>query len=73
MSRLFFLPGIIATMVGMSVCGTSIYNLMPVVLAELCGPDSISTGLGLQIFTQSLSFLSSSFVAGMLTRWHIPM
>lgn len=60
----FFFAGVIMLMLGMSVCGTSVYNLIPVLLMELCGADSITTGIGSQVFMQSFENIVSSFIAG---------
>jgi len=48
----------------LGAAGTSTFNLVPIVIRQLLGADHVTTGMGIQLFFQSSSFILSTFMAG---------
>ncbi|XP_067951282.1 monocarboxylate transporter 12-B-like [Watersipora subatra] len=58
------LAGIALVLIGMSLLGTSVMSIIPVVINELLGAQYITSGMSIQIFLQSFGYVFSSFVTG---------
>jgi len=63
-SQIFIFVGIVLTLIGMSMAGTSSYSLTPVVLRELIGIENLTSGMGLVMAFQSTAFICSTYITG---------
>lgn len=55
---------VVIVLVGMPVCGTSVFSLVPVVLAELLGPEWVTSGMGVQMCFQGLGLIVAVVTVG---------
>ena len=62
-SILLFVTGIGIMYAVMSLCGTTIYSLLPIVIIEQIGKESLVTVLGIFYVYQAMAFIVSTLVA----------
>lgn len=58
---------VVLVLAGMPICGTSVFSLIPVVLAELLGPQWITSGMGIQMCFQGVGLIVAVLAVGMFT------
>ena len=56
--------GIILVLIGMSVMGTSIFVLIPLVYVEVLGAEHLTTAMGAQFVCQAVGFFLISVMTG---------
>lgn len=60
--------GVIIIILGMATCGTSVFNLVPVVLGEILGPEHVTSAMGIHMVYESAAIIATTFISG---QWYI--
>ncbi|XP_067951220.1 monocarboxylate transporter 14-like [Watersipora subatra] len=58
------LAGISLALAGMSLIGTSVFSILPVVIGEMVGQDYVTSGMSIQLFFACISFGCTTYISG---------